>query len=106
MRTRTWCAYAAFQILGEICQWSWPSTYSAIGQMLWSGAFLLLLPGNLVTSFVIEKAFWGTDVTLFQMQLLEVPLELGINLAVWALGAWVCRRLAVKLRPPAGSPAA
>jgi len=58
MRKKTWCAYAAFQVLGEICQWSWPSTYSAIGPVLWGGAFFLLLPGNLVGGYLIERFFW------------------------------------------------
>jgi hypothetical protein len=95
---RTWYAYAAFQVLGEICQWSWPSIHATIGPALWGGAFFLLLPGNLVGGFLIERIFWRTGLTLLQMQLLQVPLALGINLAVWALGAWAWRVASMKRR--------
>jgi hypothetical protein len=98
MRRKTWWAYAAFQLLGEICKWSWPRTESAVLPVLWGGAFFLLLPGNLVGGYLIERFFWQTGLTLFQMQLLLVPVELGINLAVWALVAWAYRRLAAKVR--------
>jgi hypothetical protein len=104
MRKKTWCAYAAFQVLGEICQWSWPSTYSAIGPVLWGGAFFLLLPGNLVGGYLIERFFWRSGLTVLQMQLMQVPLALGINLAVWASGAWAWRHLAARVRRPARNP--
>lgn len=92
---KTWLAYAAFQIIGEICQWSWPSAQPAMGPWLWGGAFFLLLPGNLVGGYLIERRLWGTEVTLSQMQVL---LALGINLATWASGAWLWRRFAVKIQ--------
>ena len=104
MGKKTWCAYAAFQVLGEICHWSWPSTQSALGPVLWGGAFFLLLPGNFVGGYLIEKVFWRSGLTLLQMQLLQVPFALGINLAVWALGARAWHHVAVKLRRPSGNP--
>ncbi len=100
MGKKAWYAYAAFQVLGEICQWSWPSTQSAIGPVLWTGAFFLLLPGNFVGGYIIEKFLWRSGLTLLQMQVLQVPLALGINLAVWALGAWAWKYGAMKMRQP------
>jgi len=93
MRNKTWWAFVGFQGIGEICHWSWPAVSSAIGPVLWGGAFLLLLPGNVVSSYLVERLLWRTSVTLFQMQLLQAPLTLGINFAVWVLGAWAWRRL-------------
>jgi len=84
-------AFAVVQLLGEICQWSWPSAQSAMGPVLWYGAFFLLLPGNFSGGYVIEKLFWRSSLTLLQMQLLQVPLAIAINLAVWLLGAWAWR---------------
>ena len=99
MRSKTWFAYAAVQVLGEICQWSWPSTHSAIAPVLWGGAFFLLLPGNFVGGYLIESFFWRTGLSVLQMQLMQVSLALGINLAVWGLCAWAWRYFATKVRP-------
>ena len=104
MGKKAWCAFVACQVIGEICQWSWPVTRSAIGPVFWYGAFLLLLPGNFASAFLIERFFWMRGLTLLQMQLIEVPVEIGINLGVWALGAWVWQHLSVRSRRSAGSP--
>lgn len=98
MGRKMWLTYAAFQTIGEVCQWSWPSSQSSIGPWLWGGAFFLLLPGSLVSGYVIEGYLWRTDATLSEMRVLQVPLALGINLTIWILGAWMWRRLALKAK--------
>jgi hypothetical protein len=104
MRKKTLCVFAAVQVIGEGCQWSWSSTQSAIGPVLWGGAFFLLLPGNFVGGCLIEKALWRSGLSILTMQLLQAPVALGINLAVWALVAWVWRYFAAKFRRLAGNP--
>jgi hypothetical protein len=106
MRRRMWLVFVVVQAIGEICQWSWPSTYSGIGPLLWGGAFFLLLPGNFTGGYLIEKTLWRSSLTLFEMQLILVPLAIAINLSVWALGAWACRHAALKLKRPTGNPGA
>jgi hypothetical protein len=91
-------AFAAFQAIGEICQWSWPSAQSTIGPIFWYGALFLLLPGNFLGGYVIEKLFWRTGLTLVQLQLLQVPVALGINLAVWTVGALAWKCIAKQIR--------
>lgn len=98
MGKKTWWVFAVLQVIGEVCQWTWPSTHSSIGPVLWYGAFLLLLPGNFGSAYLIEKLLWMHGLTLLQMQLMEVPLEIGLNLAVWALVARAWSYGAAKIR--------
>lgn len=90
MGRKTRFAYAAVQALG-VCAWLWPQilTQSTIGPWLSAGSFLLLMPGDLMGEYLIRKFLWMKGLTL----MLWVALALGINLAVWASGAWAWRRL-------------
>jgi hypothetical protein len=65
----------------------------------------LLFPGNFAGGYLAEKALWHSGLNLFQMQLLQVPLAIAINLAVWAFCAWAFRRTALRLKPPSGNAA-
>jgi hypothetical protein len=104
MRRGLWRVFVVVQAIGEVCQWSWPSVYSAIGPWLWAGAFFLLFPGNLTGGYLIEKFLWRSGLTLFEMQLIQVPFAIAINLAVWAVGAWAGRHLGLKLGRTTGGP--
>jgi hypothetical protein len=93
MGRKAWIAFAAVQIAGEICAWTWAIPYGPIGRWQWMGAFILLLPGNELASIIIEKLFWMSGMSLLAMQVLKIPLVLGINLALWIACAWVWRRV-------------
>jgi hypothetical protein len=108
MKRRGWLIFLAVQALGEVCAWSWPHILSAVGPWVWGGAFFLLLPGNLLSVAVIQKLLWGGSLTLFQLSLLEVPVEIAINAAVWLLFAKLYRllrgrRSALASAPTSGS---
>lgn len=93
MNRKVWLIFLAVQALGEVCAWSWSHILSAVGPWVWGGAFFLLLPGNLLSVAVIQKLLWRSPLTLFQMRLLEVPVEIAINAAVWLLFAKLYRLL-------------
>lgn len=88
MRKKMWIAFAITQGTGLLCFW----TYERLGSAgMWATSFVALFPGNLVGGTAIEKLLWTSKVSLRQMALLEVPLELLINAAVWMAYAWTMR---------------
>jgi hypothetical protein len=97
MRRTTWLVYAALQVTGEICQWTWPLVHSDAGRWLWIGAFIFLFPGNLLAGFVVERALWNSGLTLRTLQMLQVPLAIFINLALWIVCAWFSRWMAARI---------
>ena len=72
--------------------------------MLWVVAFFLLFPGNLASGYLIERALWHSSLNLLEMQLLQVPLAIAINFAVWTFGAWAFRRTALRSKRPTKKP--
>ena len=58
---------------------------------------------NLVGGYLIERFFWRTGLTVWQMQLIHVPLALGINLAAWTLGPMGMAALCREVWRPGGS---
>lgn len=104
MGRKTWLAYTAIQIIGQICEWTWPFAHSAVGRWLWVGSFIFLLPGNFLAGLVVEKWFWKTSFTLFSLRMVQIPLTLGINLVLWMLCArlwgWVASRMRLRKSAP------
>jgi len=97
MKRTPWLVYAALQITGEICQWTWPLVDSELGRWLWVGAFIFLFPGNLLAAFIVERSLWNTGLTLRTLQMLQVPLAIAINLALWIVCAWLARWIAARI---------
>jgi len=87
MGKKMWIAFAITQGTGLLCFWTCERLRSAD---MWATSFVLLLPGNAIGGAVIEKLLW-TKVSLRQMALLHIPLELMINAAVWMTCAWTMR---------------
>ena len=89
MKRRGWLIFVVVQTVGVVCAWTAGHFLSALGPNLWVTGFVLLLPGNLVGAFILEKLLWMSGVTTFQLNLLCVPVELAINAGVWL----ACARL-------------
>ncbi len=97
MSRSPWIMFASAQTAGEICSWTWPHILSAAGPPLWVGAFILLFPGNLLSSWFIERWLWASGFTLFQLHLIQMPVEIGINAGVW-FALWSLLRFPGRLR--------
>jgi len=74
-------AFLLCQLLGEFFAWiaphlSWP--------WLWVTSVILLFPGDIIATWIIEKFFWNSGLNAGQMQFLKVLFEIPINAAVWA----------------------
>src|SRR5258708_2781764 len=75
--------YAIIQLIGEIGQWVWPAFGPGMGPWFFGLGLVLLLPGNQLGGYLIERVLWGKGLTILQLSILQIPLELGINLVVW-----------------------
>ncbi len=83
MRRNIAIAFLISQLLGELFVWMAPHRTGPEGPWLWVASVVLLLPGNLIASWIIEKFFWTSGLSSSQLQLLEVLFEVPINAAVW-----------------------
>jgi len=80
---RTWVFFLTIQTVGEVCLWAAHLFLSAVGPSLLLIGIVLMLPGLLVSVVVVEKLLWMTSITVHQMLILEVPVAVAINAAVW-----------------------
>ena len=92
MSHRGWTAFAIVQLTGEVCAWAAPHFLSWSGPALWASGFILLLPGDVLSTLLVERLLWQGSLTLFQLSLLEIPAAVAINAAVW----WACWQLAAR----------
>jgi hypothetical protein len=98
MNKKTWIVFIIAQIAGEICFWSWEHISPSVGIWLWGVALVLLFPGNFLGALIIESVFWGGKLTLLQLSIIEVPVEILINLGVWFTFMLVWRIIRRKTR--------
>ncbi len=93
MSRRGWLIFLAVQAVGEVCAWTAGHFLSALGPALWVVGSVLLLPGDLVGAFIVEKLLWKSGLTMTQLTVLQVPVGLAINAVVWLLCAKLYRRV-------------
>lgn len=96
-----WTIFLGVQVAGEVCSWTARHFLSALGPTLWLIGSVLLLPGDIGAAFLVDKMLWHSGLTMSEMTILQVPLELAINAAVWVL----CARLYAFFRGRRTSPA-
>ena len=101
MSRLAWTIFLGVQVAGEACSWTARHFLSAIGPTLWLIGSVLLLPGNMAAAFLVDKVLWHSGLTMTQMTMLQVPLELAINAIVWLL----CAKLYTFFRRRRSSPA-
>lgn len=105
MSRKGWLVFLAVQTVGEVCAWTAGHLLSALGPALWIIGTVLLLPGDLAGAFIVEKLLWKSPLTATQLTVLQVPVGLAINAAVWLLCAkllkLITRRRSSQAFPPA-----
>jgi hypothetical protein len=75
-------AFAVVQSTGLVCMWLWP--YLRGGESLvWGLALIILFPGNLLSAILVEKVFWCSGLSLPTMAIMEIPILIVLNGAVW-----------------------
>jgi hypothetical protein len=85
MNKRFLAAFATAQAVGEIAFWSWERLPPQIGVWLWGLGLILLFPGNFVGAMAVEKLLWNRGLSLIQLSVIEIPVEIVINLIIWML---------------------
>jgi hypothetical protein len=58
---------------------------------MWSVALFVLVPGNFIGAWLVEKLFWHTSLSLTNMGVASTFLLLVINAAFWFVGMSVIR---------------
>ena len=104
MNRRGWLIFLVVQTVGEVCAWTAGHFLSALGPALWVIGTVLLLPGDLAGAFLIEKLLWKGGLTATQLTVLQVPVGLAINAAVWVLCAKLYRYLRGQRSSLSGAP--
>jgi hypothetical protein len=74
--------FCAVQCVGVICMWVWPHTLTG-SSFFWGTALLLLFPGNFLSALIVEKFLWQSRLSLTAIAVIEVPLLVAINMALW-----------------------
>lgn len=92
MNKRAWLVFLSVQTIGIAAGASTELPLSdRLGPLLWYTWFLGLFPGNYLAALLIEHSLWNSGVSLRQMSLLEIPVLILINAAVWWLLAFAVR---------------
>jgi uncharacterized membrane protein YeaQ/YmgE (transglycosylase-associated protein family) len=102
MKRGVLAAFLVCQLAGEIASWLVSGDFRGGGPWLWVISVILLLPGDVAASWLIERFLWASSLNLHQLQWLKVIGEIIINAAVWMLVAASASRLNRRLnRKPA-----
>ena len=76
--------FLATQLAAELFSWIAPHV-SGVGPWLWLASVILLLPGDLIATWMIEKFLWTSGLTPLQLQILKTVFEVALNVVVWVL---------------------
>jgi hypothetical protein len=93
MNRAIFVAFLVCQLTGEIASWLVSSLSRGGGPWLWVVGVILLLPGDVAATWLIEKFMWASSLNLHQLQWLKILCEIIINAAVWMFIAACVSRL-------------
>ena len=85
--------FATLQTVGLGCMWYFFFMPVQAGSAVWGTSFIALFPGNLLSALLVEKLFWSSRLSLLTMAMIEVPVLLLINTALWWIAAAGLQRL-------------
>jgi hypothetical protein len=89
---RRWTvAFLGVQLSGLACMWMWPHARVA-GAFFWGAAFVALIPGNILSTTLIEKLFWNSSLSSTAMLIAELLLMVAINALLWIVVIGVIRK--------------
>jgi hypothetical protein len=75
--------FVAVQIVGLACSWFWHHPYSSASSLFWGVGFFVLLPGNVLGSWLVEKLFWGWHLSPLVADLFTVMAVVAVNAIIW-----------------------
>ena len=75
--------FVVVQILGLLCSWFSHHPYSSASALLWATGLIVLFPGNMLGSVLVEKLLWESHVPTSATDLLTVVAVVAINAILW-----------------------
>lgn len=82
-RNRATSVFAVLQWVGMALSWLWQHVSSEAGMVLWWAALILLIPGNFLASWIVEKSLWHSGFSLTSMGVLSAVLLFVFNVLLW-----------------------
>lgn len=102
--SRTWTIiFAMVQSIGIACSWLWQHAPADIGVALWGTTLVLLIPGNFLASWMVERLFWRSGLSLASLGILSTLLLFTINALLWFALAKAFRHIRARLSTSAPS---
>jgi hypothetical protein len=75
--------FVVVQILGLLCSWFSHHPYSTASASLWGTGFIVLFPGDILGSLLVEKLLWESHLPTRATDLLTVVAVVAINAILW-----------------------
>jgi hypothetical protein len=89
LRLLTWL-FVLSQSVGVACIWSAKHVPSTLGVPMWAVTLIVLFPGNVLASWVVESVFWRSGLSTVAMGVMESGLLVIINGTIWLAMAKIC----------------
>jgi hypothetical protein len=74
LRYRIITLFLLVQSIGIACSWLWQHVPADAGVPLWGTGMLLLIPGDFIAAWMVEKSFWRSGLSLASMGILSTLL--------------------------------
>ena len=84
-RNRAAVVFIVSQLVGIALSALWQQFPADIGMALWCAALILLVPGNFLAAWIVEKALWQRGLSLTSLWVLSSILLFAFNALVWFL---------------------
>lgn len=75
--------FTGMQLAGLVCMLSWSSTPPPIASFIWGTSVVILFPGDLLSTILIEKLFWRTGLSSTAMLVAEISVLIALNAVLW-----------------------
>jgi hypothetical protein len=83
--------FVVVQALGLLCSWVSHHPYSTASASLWATGFIVLFPGDMFGSLLVEKLLWESHLPAIATDLLTVVAVVAINAILWFAVARILR---------------
>jgi hypothetical protein len=82
-RNRVATVFVVLQLVGITLSALWQQFPADIGMAFWCAALILLIPGNFLAAWIVEKALWQRGLSLTGLWALSSVLLFAFNALLW-----------------------